>query len=108
MRTQRIYAEHTATITQAKSNPNGLLEQAEGAAVAVLAHNKPRYYMVPPEVFESMVDALEIAQRGSDDKVSGFQGQFRPGHERMQVIAQSCADILRSASDAELNEFEEC
>ena len=108
MRTQRIYAEHTATITQAKANPNGLLEQAEGAAVAVLAHNKPRYYMVPPEVFESMVDALEMAQRGSASDAPGFQGQFRPGRERMRMIAESCADIIRNASDDNRGEFEEC
>jgi|GEM_PF-1986530 len=108
MHTQRIYAEHTATITQAKANPNGLLEEAKGAAVAVLAHNKPRYYMVPPEVFEAMVDALELAQRGASGSVTSVEGQFRPGRNRMNQIAQSCADILRSASDDDLSEFEEC
>ena len=52
-------SNYSASITDFKSNPNALMEQSEGEAVAVLKSNETFFYAVPPELFESMLEALE-------------------------------------------------
>jgi len=49
----------SASITNFKANPNAVIEQSNGEAVAVLKSNRPCFYAVPPELFESMSEALE-------------------------------------------------
>jgi antitoxin StbD len=36
--------------------------EGEGKRVAVLSHNKPAFYMVPPERYEAMLDAIDDLQ----------------------------------------------
>ncbi len=54
-----ILAQNTASITELKINPMQVMEEAEGAPVAVLNRNKPAFYCVPPELYERMMDMLE-------------------------------------------------
>lgn len=55
----RMMAGRSASITAFKANPNAVLEQSGGEVVAVLKSNQPYFYVVPPQVFESMLDTME-------------------------------------------------
>lgn len=55
----RVMANLSTSITDFKANPNAILKQSNGEAVAVLKSNEPSFYVVPPELFETMFDAME-------------------------------------------------
>lgn len=55
---QTIYADYCVSISEFKKNPAQTLRSAENKPVAVLSHNRAAFYMVTPELFEAMVDAL--------------------------------------------------
>jgi antitoxin StbD len=60
-----LAAKSSVSITDLKKNPSSIIEEAEGAPVAVLNHNRPSAYLVPAETFEAMLeklDDLEIAK----------------------------------------------
>jgi antitoxin StbD len=60
MRTvSRVVASISTSITDFKANPNAIIEQSAGEAIAVLKSNEPCFYAVPPELYESMIDAME-------------------------------------------------
>lgn len=52
-------ASLSTSITDFKANPNAVIEQSAGEAIAVLKSNEPCFYAVPPELYESMFDAME-------------------------------------------------
>ncbi|WP_447529385.1 type II toxin-antitoxin system Phd/YefM family antitoxin [Vreelandella sp. TE19] len=56
---QQVLAPLSVSISELKKNPSSLLAQADGAAIAVLNHNKPAAYLVPAETFEAMMEMLE-------------------------------------------------
>ncbi len=49
----------SASSTEFKANPNAVMLQSEGEAIAVLKSNEPCFYAVPPELFEVMSEAME-------------------------------------------------
>lgn len=55
----RMMAGMSASITDFKANPNAVIKQSKGEAVAVLKSNEPCFYAVPPELFETMTEAVE-------------------------------------------------
>ncbi|MCP4984383.1 MAG: antitoxin [Gammaproteobacteria bacterium] len=55
----RVMASMSTSITDFKANPNAVIEQSEGEAIAVLKSNEPYFYAVPPELYESMFEAME-------------------------------------------------
>lgn len=60
--TNTIITDISAGITQLKTNPMGVIEEANGAPVAILNRNKPAFYAVPCELFESMMEEREDSQ----------------------------------------------
>tara|TARA_B110000305_G_C19352550_1_gene595047 strand:- start:643 stop:894 length:252 start_codon:yes stop_codon:yes gene_type:complete len=54
-----ILSPYTASISELKKNPSGLLEEADGAAIAILNHNRPTAYLVPASRYEQMLDILD-------------------------------------------------
>ncbi|WP_447893849.1 type II toxin-antitoxin system Phd/YefM family antitoxin [Vreelandella sp. GE22] len=56
---QQVLAPLSVSISELKKNPSSLLAQADGAAIAVLNHNKPAAYLIPAETFEAMMEMLE-------------------------------------------------
>ena len=56
---KQILTSCSASVTELKKNPNALLRQAEGSAVAILNHNKPTAYLVPAETYEMLMNKLE-------------------------------------------------
>ncbi|RNC77017.1 antitoxin [Piscirickettsiaceae bacterium NZ-RLO2] len=57
-----IYAERSATMTELKQSPASVINEAHGDAVVILNRNVPAAYMVPPELFEAMIEALADQQ----------------------------------------------
>lgn len=56
---QRIAAEVAVSVSDLKRNPTAVVEEANGAPVAILNHNRVMAYMVPAEAFEAMTERLD-------------------------------------------------
>lgn len=62
---RQILADCSASISELKKNPTALLNEADGAAIAILNHNKPAAYLVPAQTYEflmEMIDDIELAK----------------------------------------------
>ena len=59
-----ILTKFSASISELKKNPTALLTQAESEPVAILNHNRPTAYLVPAEMYASMVELLEDFELG--------------------------------------------
>ena len=59
MAMETILSDLSVSMTEFKKNPNEALRESGGQAVAVLSHNKPAFYMVPPDRYEAMLDAID-------------------------------------------------
>ena len=57
-----ILAAKTTSISEFKSNPAAALKNAGDEPFAVLTNNKPTFYVVQPELYESLVELLFDAQ----------------------------------------------
>lgn len=55
----KVMAGAFTNITDFKTNPNEVMKQSEGEAVAVLKSNEPFFYAVPPSLYETMFEAME-------------------------------------------------
>ena len=61
---RQVLADCSASISELKKNPTALLNEADGAAVAILNHNKPAAYLVPAETYEWLMDILDDYELG--------------------------------------------
>ncbi|MBE0597117.1 MAG: type II toxin-antitoxin system prevent-host-death family antitoxin [Desulfuromonadales bacterium] len=61
---ERILASNSVSITALKKNPTAVIEEAEGAPVAILNHNRPSAYLIPAETFEAIMERLEEYELG--------------------------------------------
>jgi antitoxin StbD len=75
--TNPILSDVSAGISELKKNPMSVVEQGDGSPVAILNRNKPVFYAVPANVYESMMDAIEdielaalVESRKNQDEVS--------------------------------------
>ncbi len=57
--THPILADISAGISELKKNPMAVVQQGEGAPVAILNRNEPVFYAVPAKAFEMLLDKLE-------------------------------------------------
>jgi len=57
--THPILADISAGISELKKNPMAIIEQSEGAPIAILNRNQPVFYAVPAEAYEALMDKLE-------------------------------------------------
>lgn len=55
----RILAESTASVSELKKNPMGIVAAGEGFPVAILNRNAPAFYCVPAKAYEALMDKLE-------------------------------------------------
>ncbi|MFW8564625.1 type II toxin-antitoxin system prevent-host-death family antitoxin [Orrella sp. 11846] len=53
-----IYADFSISMSEFKKNPAQVLRTAGEKPVAVLNHNRPAFYMVPPKLFERLLEEL--------------------------------------------------
>ena len=56
---RQVLSSCSASISELKKNPTALLNDAEGAPIAILNHNTPAAYFVPAETYEWLMDKLE-------------------------------------------------
>lgn len=61
---EQVLTHYSASITELKKNPSALLEKAGGETIAILNHNKPSAYLVPAELYESLLERLEDYELG--------------------------------------------
>ncbi len=57
--THPILADISAGISEFKKNPMAVVQQGDGAPVAILNRNEPVFYAVPAKAFELLMDKLE-------------------------------------------------
>ena len=57
--THPILADVSAGVSELKKNPMAVVEQGEGAPVAILNRNEPVFYAVPAEAYELLMGKLE-------------------------------------------------
>lgn len=55
----RIFARASVSISELKKNPSRIINEAEGAPVAILNHNKPSAYLIPAAAFETLMEKFE-------------------------------------------------
>jgi len=60
---EEILASRSVSITELKRSPSAVLAQAGSEAVAVLNHNRPAAYLLPPHVYEAMLKRLSADLR---------------------------------------------
>jgi antitoxin StbD len=60
---ERVLATRSVSITELKRSPSAVLEQAGSEPVAVLNHNRPAAYLLPPHVYEAMLERLNADLR---------------------------------------------
>ena len=56
---QRVEASVAVSVSDLKRSPTAVMEEAQGEAVAVLNHNRIMAYMVPADLYESMLERLD-------------------------------------------------
>ncbi|GAA6170771.1 type II toxin-antitoxin system Phd/YefM family antitoxin [Colwellia sp. KU-HH00111] len=61
---RQVLADCSASISELKKNPTALLNEADGAAIAILNHNKPAAYLVPAETYEWLMDVVDDYELG--------------------------------------------
>jgi len=62
MAMETILSDLSVSMTEFMRNPNDVLRESRGRTVAVLSHNKPAFYMVPPKRYEAMLEELNDLQ----------------------------------------------
>ncbi len=56
---EQILAKHTASISELKTSPTKLLNQAKGEAIAILNHNTPSAYLISAKKYADLLDAAD-------------------------------------------------
>lgn len=54
-----IYADLWVRMAEFKKNPASIVRTAHEKPVAVLSHNKTAFYILPPSLFEAIIEELE-------------------------------------------------
>lgn len=54
-----ILAQTTASVSELKKNPMGIVAAGEGFPVVILNRNKPAFYCIPAKAYEALMDKLE-------------------------------------------------
>ena len=60
---EHILTNYSASITELKRNQSGLLCESNGEPIAILNHNKPAAYLVPVQMYATMLEVLEDMER---------------------------------------------
>jgi len=61
---ESLFANCSASISELKKNPGGLIDQAQGEPIAILNHNRPTAYLIPAETYTALLEKLEDYELG--------------------------------------------
>jgi antitoxin StbD len=53
---KQVLTKNTTSVSKFKNNPAESLRSAAGQPFAVLTNNEPSFYVVPPEVYEEVME----------------------------------------------------
>lgn len=53
-----VLSDLSVSMSEFKKNPAAVLREAGRRPVAVLNHNRPAFYMIEPQLFKAMMEAL--------------------------------------------------
>lgn len=56
---QRVEADVVASMSDLKKSPARFMEEADGSPVAILDHNRVVAYVVPAQLYETMLERLD-------------------------------------------------
>lgn len=59
-----ILANFSASISELKENPSGLIQKAEGCPITILNHDRPMAYLIPAETYETLSEMIEDHELG--------------------------------------------
>ena len=59
---EKLYADLTISMSDFKKNPAKVLREAGDRPIVVLNHNKAAFYLIEPQLFETMIEDLEDAR----------------------------------------------
>jgi antitoxin StbD len=59
---EQVLSSCSASISELKKNPSALINDSDGAPIAILNHNVPAAYLIPAETYEWLMDKLEDAE----------------------------------------------
>ncbi len=57
--TSLVLTPVTASLSELSNDPMKTLEKGEGQPVAILHHDQPAFYCLPPELYEQLVEIAE-------------------------------------------------
>lgn len=75
---QTLHADTAVSLAELQQDPLAVLEHAEGEPVAILADNRAAAYLLPADLYERLLDAL-------DDMALAETIRQRQGQERIKV-----------------------
>ena len=58
----QVLSSCSASISELKKNPTALLNEAQGAPIAILNHNIPSAYLIPAENYDWLMEKLDDAE----------------------------------------------
>ena len=59
---EKLYTDLTISMSDFKKNPAKVLREAGDRPIVVLNHNKAAFYLIEPQLFETMIEDLEDAR----------------------------------------------
>ena len=72
---EKILSTHTVSITELKKSPGKIIKAAKGDSVAILNRNTVASYLVPADMYETLLDAFhdqllaqKVEQRLNDNE----------------------------------------
>lgn len=60
----KIHADLSVSISDLKRNPQAIIDDAHGEAIALLNHNKPTAYIIPAKTYETLLELAEDIELG--------------------------------------------
>lgn len=69
---KKIHASLAVSISELKRNPQTVIDDARGEAIALLNRNKPTAYIIPAETYEMLMEMAE------DIELAGIIEQRKP------------------------------
>ena len=75
----KIHAGLSVSISELKRNPQAVIDDAHGEAIALLNRNKPTAYIIPAETYEMLMEIAEdielarIIEQRKGEKVDAIE-----------------------------------